>query len=337
MPNPKSGSREYRPDLGAAVREFREGPQLGFIGLEVMPIFRTAKNSSTYPVIPKEALLKIEDVDRAPRAAYQRGDWEYERGYYTTLEKGWEEPIDDVESELFGQEAPREAEMVATERAWNHIMRAQEKRIADLVFTASATNFATHDVSNEWDKYSSASADPVGDVKDGIVAFKNQCGSPPDTLIISFDTFHDIPRCAAVQDLLKYTYPGIDLANMTAPILAALFGVPRVLVAGAVYDSSGKGNDASITDLWDHEYAMLCKTASGQDITEPCIGRTFLWTEDSPTNPIVETYREEQTRSDIIRVRHYVGETLIKSYNEAGTVVSNISAACAYLLTNIHT
>jgi len=334
MPTPKQGTREYRPDLGSAIREFREGPQLGYIGLEVMPIFRTAKNSSGYPVVPKEALLKIDDVDRAPRGRYARGDWEYERGVYTTIEKGWEEPIDDVESELFGQEAPGEAEMVATERAWNKIMRAQEKRIADAIF--NGTNFSANSVGTEWDKYSAASADPVGDVKDGIVAFKNQCGMAPDTLIINFTTFHDIPRCARVQDLLKYTFPGIDIPNMTSPILATLFGVPRVLVAGSIYDSAAKGQDASISDLWSSEYAMLCKTAAGQDITEPCIGRTFLWTEDSPSNPIVETYREEQTRSDIIRVRHYVGEELIQSKNAAGTVVSNISAACAYFMDNIH-
>ena len=96
------------------------------------------------------------------------------------------------------------------------------------------------------------------------------------------------------------------------------------------------GPDATITNIWDYEYAALIKTASGQDITEPCVGRTFLWTEDSPTNPIVEEYREENRRSDIFRVRHNVGEQLIQSKNTSGTVVSNISAACMYLMDNIH-
>ena len=93
-------------------------------------------------------------------------------------------------------------------------MRSQEKRIADAVF--NTTNFSANSVSSEWNTYSTC--DPVGDVKDGIVAFKNQCGMLPDVLIIAFSTFHDLPRCTAIQNLLKYTYPGIDLANMTAPI-----------------------------------------------------------------------------------------------------------------------
>lgn len=333
MSRATKGSAIYRPDLGQVIMEFVEGPQVGFIGLEVMPVFRTAKQASSYPVIPKEALLKIDETQRAPRAAYPRGDWEYERGTFSTSEQGWEEPLDDVEAGLMGQEAPGEAELVATQRAWLKIMRAQEQRIATATF--NGTNFSANSVSSEWDSYTTA--DPVGDVKDGIVAFKNQCGMPPNTLIINFTTFHDIPRCSAVQNLLKYTYPGIDLVNMTSPILASLFGVDRVLVAGSVYDSAGKGQDASIADLWSYEYAMLCRTASGRDITEPCIGRTFLWTEDSPTNPIVESYRDETVRSDIYRVRHHVSEELIKSVNASGTAVSNVSAACAYLFDNIHT
>jgi hypothetical protein len=303
MSRPKQGSAIYRPDLGAAVMEFTEGPQLGYIGLEVMPIFRTAEQAATYPVIPKEALLKIHNTDRAPRAMYNRGDWEYERGTFNTGEQGWEEPLDDVERKLFDQEAEGEADRVATARAWNHIMRGQEKRIADAMF--NETNFTANAVSNEWDKYSAASADPVGDVKDGIASFILQCGMMPDTLLITFDSYNDISRCLKVQDLLKYTQPGIDLNNLTSPQLARLFGISRVLVAGAVYDSAGVGQDASIATIWDHEYAALIKTASGQDIAEPCVGRTFLWTEDSPTNPIVESYREENRRSDIFRVRHF--------------------------------
>jgi len=330
----KQGSAIYRPDLGQLVMEFVEGQQLAFIGLEVMPVFRTMKQSGSYPVIPKEALLKISNTDRAPRGGYQRGDFEYERGTFSTTEQGWEEPLDDVEAELFGQEAPGAAEMVATQRAWNKIMRAQEQRIANHIF--GVTTFSTDaNVASEWNSYSTA--DPVGDVKDGIAAFRTACGMLPDALIINYTTFLDIPRCSAVQNLLKYTYPGIDLANMNSAILAALFGVPRVLVAGSVYDSAGKGNDASISDLWSYEYAALVKIASGQDITEPCVGRTFLWTEDSPQNPIVEQYRDETIRSEVYRVRHHVSEEKIASRNSSGTVVSDISAACIYLMANIHT
>ena len=121
MGRAKKNAAVWRPDLGQVVQEFVEGPQMGYIGLEVMPIFRTALQAGVYPVIPKEALLKISATDRAPRGGYQRGDWTYERGTFSTTEQGWEEPLDDVEKALFDQEAEGEAERVSTQRAWNKI------------------------------------------------------------------------------------------------------------------------------------------------------------------------------------------------------------------------
>jgi hypothetical protein len=159
----------------------------------------------------------------------------------------------------------------------------------------------------------------------------------PDTLTIAYTTFSDLRLCDQIVDRLKYTNPGIDLNQMNAQQLAAVFNVPRVLVGGSVYDSSGKGIAASITDMWDKEYATLTKTGFGQDVSEPCVGRTFLWTEDSPQNPVVESYREENRRSDIFRVRHHVSEEKIASRDTDGSIVSDVSIACCYLFDNIHT
>ena len=335
MATAKDGSAIYRPDLGVQVMEYVEDPAagMGFIGLEVMPIFPVMKNAGSYPVIPKEALLKLASVDRAPRGRYGRDDYEYERGQYQTAERGFEEPLDDVERELFDQEAPGLAEFVATERAWGKIMRAQERRIAAKVFNES--NFTAASVSVCWDV--AATAAPIDDVKTGIGAFRKQCGMLPNALIISYTTYLALQVADQIVDQLKYTFPGIDVSNLNIQQMARVLGVQRLLVGGAVYDSAAKGIDTTIADIWDDEYAALVLTSSGRDLTRPCVGRTFLWTEDSASNPIVEEYREEQIRSDIYRVRHHVSEELIASKNESGTVVSNISAACVYLMKNIDT
>jgi hypothetical protein len=111
-----------------------------------------------------------------------------------------------------------------------------------------------------------------------------------------------------------------------------------VLVGGAVYDSADKGQDASIADLWSNEYAMLTRVSTAPDITDPCIGRTFYWTEENAgEEPIVESYREDGRRGDVVRVRHDSDERLIISYNDAGSALSNISAAVSYLFSNVTT
>jgi len=323
----------FRPDLGVAVMEYVEGATMGLIGLEVFPIFKTPKASATYSVIPKEALLKLEDTARAPRGGYNRGDFPYERGKFATSEQGWEEPVDDTERSLFDQEAPGMADFIATNRAMGIIMKGQEKRIAAKLF--NATNFTANTITHEWDD--SANAVPINDVNTGILAFRLQCGMLPDALVIAFSTFMDLRVCDQIIDQLKYTFPGIDLNNMTSQQLAQLFGVPRVLVGGAVYDAAGTGNDASITDIWSNEYAALIKISSGPDLTQPGVGRTFIWIEDSAENAIVEQYREEKIRSDVYRVRHNVDESLIQSLDTDGAVVSNVAAACVYLFDNVTT
>lgn len=330
----KQGSAIYRPDLGMTVMEYTEGPTMGYIGLEVMPLFPVVDSASTYPVIPKETLLELPDTKRAPRGAYNRGDWDYERGQYQTTENGWEEPVDDSERRMIeGEGSAGVADYIATRRAWNHILRGQEKRIANKVFNAS--NFTPHAVTNEWDD--AANATPITDVNDGVSAFRLQCGMLPDALIIAYSTYMNLKMCEQIINRLKYTFPGIDLNKMTSDQLAAVFNVPRVLIGGSVYNSAGRALDAVVADIWDNEYATLVKISSGPDLTQPGLGRTFLWTEDSPGNPIVEQYREEQRRSDIFRVRHNTDEAFIQSKDESGNVVSNIAAACTYLFSNITT
>ena len=58
---------------------------------------------------------------------------------------------------------------------------------------------------------------------------------------------------------------------------------------------------------------------------EPVLGRTFLWTADSPQNLVVEQYREEQTRSEIYRVRHHVDDDAF-IFTGAGYLLGNITA-----------
>lgn len=334
MPRASNSAAIYRPDLGMAVMEYAEGVTMGPIGLQVLPLFPTKQKAATYPVIPKEALLKIPDTSRSPRGNYNRGDWEYERGQFQTSEQGWEEPVDDDERAVLEGEVPGLADLIAVKRAWNIIMKGQEKRIAAKVFNAS--NFTAHALTNEWDD--AANATPIDDVKTGKLSVRSACGMLPNALIVSYSSFLDLRRCAQIVDLIKYTFPGLDINKINQQQLAQVLDVPQVLVGGMVYDSTGKGRASSITDVWNNEYAMLTVVSSDSgDLVEPCIGRTFLWTEDSPENPVVEEYRDDKIRSDVYRVRHNVDESLMQSKDSSGTVVSNISASVSYLFSNVTT
>lgn len=317
MPRPSSAAQ--RPELAATVMEALDGPMTALIGLQVMPIFSALEATGQYPLIPAEAMFSIPDTRRTDRGEYQRSDWNWEWDTYACVENGWEEPVDDRERRMYRRYF--DAELLSTRRAVNIILRGQEKRIADMVFNGS--NFSAHDVTNEWDDGSNAT--PIQDVKTGRAAIHDAIGLEPNTLIVAYSTFLHLGVCDEIVDRIKYTNPAVQRGDIAASLLAQAFGVQQVLVGGAIYNSAKKGQDASLSALWSNEYAMLCVTDASPRLAEtPCIGRTFLWTEDSPANPVVESYRDEKIRGDIVRVRHDTDEEFI-------------STACAYLMSNITT
>lgn len=329
---PKSNATIFRPDLGAYVME-RQHDRAEFVADRIFPTFSVQQASACYPVIPIEALFSAPSDDRAYRGAYQRDDFQYERGYYTTREHGREEPIDDAERAITDQEMPGAADYMAVERAMDKILRTREKRVADKTF--NATNFTAHDITNEWDDATNAT--PIDDVNDAVLAFKIQCGMDPDILLMNDLVFRNLRTCDKVLARLAYTFPGLDSNRLTPAQVAQLLDVKEILVTGGMYNSADKGLSASLSRIWSSEYAALIKLCAPNDFTTPGLGRTFLFAPDSPGMPVVEQYREEQIRSDIYRVRYNADENFLRSYDSSGTVVSNISAACMYLIGNVTT
>jgi len=319
MPRPTSATTLQRPDLGAIAYEYNaEASQRGFIGLGLLPIFEVEEQSADYPKIPIESLIKIQDTKRAPRANYGRSDYEFETGTYACKENGWEEPVDDVEANLYRRYF--DAEEVAVKRATDILLKGQEVRIAAMMFNSG--NFTVADAAIPWN--TSATAVPRTNVEAGKIAMRAASGLEPNTIAMSKKVFTYLMLTAEITTAFRYTNP-IEIGGMEAQkrIMAQYFGVDRVLVGDAIKDTAKKGQVFSLGDIWDDEYVGLFKvSAGGNDLREPVVGRTFLWTADSPGNIVTEQYREEQRRSNIYRVRHNVDECFI--FQGAGYLLGNI-------------
>jgi len=307
MPRLRSGA-SLRQDLGDVAYEYAlEASQRGFIGLVLLPIFETMVQSANYPVIPKEALLKLQETRRAARSAYGRSDYEFDDGDFACKEYGWEEPVDDVEAALFANFF--DAEEVATMRAVDVLLRNQEKRVADLL--TDTTKFGVNNVSTKWS--SPDTATPRTDVRDGKQSMFNDTGLEPNAFVCSKKKFDDILLTAEFQDATKFTNQALmEVFEVQKKLVAQYLGVDRVLIGNAVYDGAKKGQKFSASSIWPDSKGFLARVATQpRNLKEACIGRTFLWIEDSPENLVVEQYREDQTRSDIYRVRHNVDEALV--------------------------
>jgi len=323
---PTSDTTLQRPDLGQAVWEtMQNAPTIGYIGLEVMPIFGVPENTATYPVIPKEALFNLLDTKRGPLGHYNRSEDEFEDGYYKTAENGLERRIDERYAAIYGNKF--NYELVIANILMNNILRAQEKRVAAKIFNAG--NFMAHNAATAWSTV--ADAKPKADVDTGKDSLRGN-GIIANCLVLNYSAFMNLGKNADVKTQIYQLFPdSAKTGQITIEHLKTYFDVERILVAGALYNSAKRGQDASLGDIWGSQYAMLCRTSDG-DISEPCIGRTFLWNEGASEEVIVEEYYSDEVRSDILRVRHDTAEAFLASYDKDNAVKSEISKACGYLI-----
>ncbi|GFK95454.1 hypothetical protein NNJEOMEG_03317 [Fundidesulfovibrio magnetotacticus] len=310
----------FRPDLGALAFEYSmQAASMGFIAPLVLPPFYTPLKTAQYPVIPAEALLDVVDTERAPRSAYARGDWEFGSDDYNCSENGYEEMVDDAEARLYRNYF--DAELLATYRAISIILRKMEIRCAAKVFNANT--FAGHAVAHAWNSY--ADADPRADVIAGIEAMRMSTGIEPNALILDKSVLRHVSMCDSVIERVKYSNPDAIRGDLTEAQLKAYFGVEKIIAAGAVKNNAPKKKTKNVQTVWSPAMAMLGVVSDGgQDLKEPSIGRTFVWEEDSPEMLVVETYREEQTRSDIVRARQHTDECI--QFTGAGYLMTGVTA-----------
>ncbi len=287
------------------------------VGLKLFPVFKVANQSADYPTQPDEWVVNVPETKRAPRSGYNRGDWEFGTDTYSCVEHGWEEPVDDVEVKLYARYFDAEAQ--ATKRAVGILLRVLNKEILDLCQNTST--FTVHNVTNEWDDASNAT--PASDVNTGIETIEAACGVLPNTLVIALSTRNDLRMADDVKNAIKYTYGALP-GRISAELLAEYFDVDRVVVSREAYNAAKEGASDSMTKQWSSEYAFLCHSVEGQDLMMPQVGRTFMWTEESPDIVNVESYYNDDVRSTIVRARNYRD-------------VEVIWTAAAYLLGNITT
>jgi len=306
-----SGERATpRLELGAAVMEFIE-QQDEFIGTRVLPIFGTRKKEATFPAITRESITRDADTKRAPRGNYNRDGFSAKDLSYKCEEHGLEGALDDSERSLYISDF--DAELVTVRITTRRILQAQEKRIATGVFntgTWTGADLFTDLSASPWDD---ATVDVIKQIRDTKAKVRKNTGLVPNTLICSETNIDRLKSNDGIKDAIKYTSRVTDAELMNA--LADLFGLERIFNAKGIRNSAKEGKPFVSADIWSDDFAMVAWIAGdGNDLSQPSMGRTFLWEEDSPDNAVVEQYRDEDIRSDIFRVRHHVDEKIIDKY-----------------------
>lgn len=322
MPTPSTSLATLRPDLAGSFMAFDlEMQRRGYIATRVLPVLEVMKSAGTFGIIALKSLLQNRTTTRAAGGGYNRGTWNFDDVAFATKENGFEEPVDDRESGLYREYF--DIEMIATMRAFEAVLQNAEKRAAAMLFNATTWASATNCV-NEWDDF--ANATPIDNVEAAVKVVWNASGLWPNALVINRRVFRNLRNCAQIIDRINSAGAGSSTkpSDITAEQLAAVFDLEEVIVAGTAKNTANEGQTPVIAPIWSDEYAMVARVARTNDIKEPCVGRTFHWSEDgSEAGGTVETYRDEKVRSDIVRVRHDTDEKIL--YVAAAQLLDNVT------------
>lgn len=324
MPNPSSALSTLRPDLSAAFEAFDlEAEKKNYIGTRVAPVIEVAKPNGNFGKIPLDQLLQQRDVKRAPGAAYSRGTYTFQSATFRCEDWGTEEIVDDREAKMYAEYF--DAELKAAGRAMHAVVRAMEERWAAALYNPTTWNGAalTTAIVNEWDDL--VNATPLTDIEAGVRKVYDASGLWCNALICNRRVFRNLRNCAQIIDRVKYQgFVDVRAGSITAEAIAQAFDLDMILVAGGSKNSAIEGQTATPTQIWSDEYAMVARVAVTDDPREPCVARTFHWSENgSQIDGRMESYRDETVAGNAIRVRHDVDEVVM--YTQAAHLLSNVT------------
>jgi hypothetical protein len=268
MPEPKDLHADgVLSELSAKYRN------ASFIWRNVMPEVRVRKRSDKFVVYRKEDSYRLYDDSVVPKAMPNEVDWGISFGNYSVRDHAlgeWlpQETIDNADN-------PLEPEIDTNEFLNLLLDVAQEKRVADIVFspaTYPAGNKVQLSGTAQW---GGGSDDPIGDLLRAIEGTFVRA----NTLVFGQEAWQVFRALPEVLDAVKgatrqQATPG-GLA--TTGEVADLLEVDRVLVGRARYITTPEGQPPAYTRLWGKHCAALY-VAPTPGIRSITFGVTFVET-----------------------------------------------------------
>ena len=311
-----------KPYVARAIQEV-SGIDEMFVADKILPIFPTRVQDGTLPVVQREDMLRIENTVLGPGAAYGRVAFREKGLLFHCVKNGEEAQIPD-ETRAFYRDA-FDAEVVAARQVYANLRRSRENRVAAAVLNATTWTGAALYTDVSGAPWSTVGSDVVSQIAAAVEKVHLGSGLLPNALIMNTTNVNYL----IANTVIRARFPGATLITrqMLADSLASIFGITQLIECGSVKNSAIEGQDHVGAYVWSSTYAMVARVRTGATPEEPGLGVTMKWDavpsmsiegegavgapagEDSSIE--VTTYREEQTDSDVVKVKHFIDELIL--------------------------
>ena len=295
----------------------------GMIADEVCPRVRTGYKF-TYTTLTEEDLLTIPDTKASRASALNQIEFGASDATDSVVDYGLEDPVPhrDID-EARVQEVPYDPLALASEATAELVRLGREKRVADLVHTASnyGTGLSTTLAGNaQWSD--GASSNP----REAILEALDKPLVRPNILVFGQKVWTKLRQHPKIVEAIKLSGAGDQASGVVMKeAVAALFEVDRVLVGQAWYQSAKRGQANAFARLWgNHACAIFVKPGMTARDRMP----KFCWTADAMGGLQVGTYeapeRGVNRGSTVVKVSECVKELV--AYKSAGYLWRNAVA-----------
>lgn len=325
-----------RPDLAGHVRVSNDDVNQ-FVAHRILPCIAVKKRFDNYYKVGADAMYELPDTLIGRDGGFKRTQFALSTGNYLCKAHGLEGFINaadrneySVAFELDSFEAMRVANMVR--RRYEYDVAAAI--INETNFPVSGTTGVT--LGTPWSTV--ASATPAQDVAGGILALYNKTGVPAKMLSLLLPYKSAVQYLPFVTDFKNRMFAGIQPqpGQVTEQVLANYFGVGEVILAGAQYNTAITGQSASLSGLWNTDYAFLFMKMpgnAGSRLEVGGLGATFCWDvynqfgqgESVGLNEVplsISMYSTPNPKGDAVQVEMWRDPVLTAS--EYGYLIKNI-------------
>lgn len=308
---PETSSVIFRRDLTQTAREFDETAAAAlFKGGMMAPSFTVAEDTARYPVWTRENFKKRPGANtRREGGGYQRIDSTFNQLTYATEEHGLEHKLDDRRGRRYRTFLDFEQHAAAVLR----YQQLQEYEIRVKTLFETTMGLTNTNVSVAWTTV--ATGVPVTDIHTAAKKITQKTGVPRSQLdlFIPETDFDELMATTQVIDLVKYTFArdsGIRPQNLREADVAHMMGIRSVNKLSSYYDSADEGQSETNSAIWTAGVMYLGLFAEpGASLETMSAARTMIWDQDGGGDiPIMERYRDESIRSDILRAREDTDE-----------------------------
>jgi hypothetical protein len=316
---PSSGAT-IRADLNIKVEEAAGADQF-FIGERVMPSQGVDAKSGTYPKIKIAGgeLLTPGSTIRTRGGSYGEISRNWETDNYDCVDRGLEEPVDDTDQ----KDLARFFNLEVSSARWvlRNMRLDHEIRVKDA--TLNTTNFGA--ATNSAVAYTEALIATINFPKDVLDAIERVAdkGSQANTIVLSSTVLNRLKRSTLLKEYIRGTLKGELDTPVDAASIAQAFrdnGITQCLVGRARYNSAKKGQAFVAAGVWGTTYVWVgYVNPSARTPQDGGAGFTFVWNAEGGLF-VTETYRNENRRSNMVRVRQNTTEKVTDG--TAGTLIA---------------